>query len=253
MPLLTGPWVVAGVGLCAALMVVWADWRLSLLAFAAQSVLLTMLSTRLLPVPWAALRMLVGGLVAVLWFLSARWVRWGHLRRGEGATSRGGDGEKGRPQLSWSPRLLVPLSLRLRWRGERWPLLSTVTLQRLLAVGLAGLLFFRLQGRLRLPVLPPDLALASTWLWLMGFLALGLSDEPLRAGLGLLTLSAGFQLFYAALEPAATPIGLLGSLDLLLGLAIAYLMVARGLAGQPHLARRLGLPPLEVTSEEADR
>ncbi|MDH7485621.1 MAG: hypothetical protein QHJ81_05015 [Anaerolineae bacterium] len=245
MPLLTGPWVVAGVGLCAALMVVLADWRLSLLAFAAQSVLLTMLSTRLLPLPWAALRMLVGGLVAVLWFLSARWVRWGRLRQGEGET--------GRPRLSLSPRLLIPLSSRLRWRGERWPLLSTVTLQRLLAVGLAGLLFFRLQGRLRLPVLPSDLALASTWLWLMGFLALALSEEPLRAGLGLLTLSAGFQLFYAALEPAATPVGLLGSLDLLLGLAIAYLMVARGLAGRPHLARRLGLPPLEGTSEEADR
>jgi len=254
MLLLTGPWVVVGMGLCAALIVILADWRLSLLAFAVQAVLLTALSTRLLPFPWAALRMLVGGLVAVLWFISARWVRWGHLRRGEGETGRGGDGERGRPRLSLSPCLLVPLSPRLRWRGERWPLLSTVTLLRLLAVGLAGLVFFRLQGRLRLPVLPSDLALASSWLWLMGFLALALSDEPLRAGLGLLTLSAGFQLFYVALEPSATAIGLLGSLDLLLGLAIAYLMVARGVAGRPRLARRLGLPPLEeVTFEEANK
>ncbi|MBC8448943.1 MAG: hypothetical protein H8D78_14450 [Chloroflexi bacterium] len=228
-PLLTGPWIVAGAGLCAALIVVLADWRLSLLAFAAQAVLLTLLSRRLLPFQWAALRMLVGGLVAVLWFISARWVRWG---------------ERQEPARWWLLR---------RGRGERWPLLSTVTLLRLLAVGLAGLVFFRLPGRLTLPVLPSDLALACTWLWLMGFLALALSDEPLRAGLGLITISAGFQLFYAALEPTARAVGLLGSLDLLLGLAIAYLMVARGVAGRPRLARRLGLPPLqEATSEEAN-
>jgi hypothetical protein len=109
-------------------------------------------------------------------------------------------------------------------------------LLRLLAVLLVGLVFYRLQGRLTLPALPTDLALATTWLWLMGFLAMALSDEPLRAGLGLLTMTSGFQLLYAALEPTPIAIGLLGSLDLLLGLAISYLVVAHGVAGRPRLA-----------------
>ena len=208
-----GPWPVILVGLSAALIVVVADWRVSLFAFAVQSVLLSLLSMRLLPYGWALVRMLVGGLVAVLWFISARQVRWGERRQ----------------PARW-------LLLR-RGRGERWPLLSSGTLMRLLAVGLAGMVFFRLQGRLSLPVLPPDLGLACTWLWLMGFLCLALSDEPLRAGLGLLAIMWGFELFQAALEPTAISVGLAGGLDLLVGLAIAYLMVSRGAAGRPRLER----------------
>jgi len=248
---LTGPWGVVGVGLCAALIVVLADWRVTLFAFASLSVLLTLLSTRLLPLEWAVARMLVGGLVALLWFMSARRVRWGHRRRGDKETGRQGISNF-EFRISNSPCLPLPLSprhplspSRLKRRGERWPLLSTVTLLRLLTVCLAVPVFFHLHGRLALPELPSDLALVCAWLWMMGFLALALSDEPLRAGLGLLTMSAGFQLFYAALEPNTIAIGVLGSLDLLLGLAVAYLMVAHGMAGRPHLARRWGLQPPE--------
>lgn len=239
---LTGLWGVVGVGLCAALIVILADWRATLFAFACMSVLLTLLSTRLLPLEWAVVRMLVGGLVALLWFMSARRVHWGHLRPGDRVTRR-----KGEPPLRFplSPRRFLSLFPRLRRRGERWPLLSTSSLQRLLAVCLAIPVFLHLRGRLALPELPSDLALVCAWLWMMGFLALALSDEPLRAGLGLLTMSAGFQLLYAALEPNTTAIGLLGGLDLLLGLAVAYLMLAHGVAGRPHLARRWGLQSSE--------
>jgi len=247
---LTGPWVVVGVGLCAALIVILADWRVTVLAFAAQSVLLAMLTTRLLPFEWAMLRMLVGGLVALLWFMSARRVRWGHhlrqLRQREGEMGRQGDLQfAGLESYRRSPRLLVSLSPRLRRRGERWPSLSTGTLLRLLATCLVILIFFRLEGRVTLPALPSDLSLVCAWLWLMGFLAMALSDEPLRTGLGLLTMSAGFQLLYAALEPSSIAVGLLGSLDLLLGLAVAYLMVAYGVAGRPRLVRGLGMQSSE--------
>jgi hypothetical protein len=186
-------------GICSLLIVVIGDWRFSLMAFGLQSVLLALLNMRLLPFEWAALRMLVGGLVALLWFISARRIRWGG-------------------------------------RQERW-----------LAVGLAGVVFFRLQGRLTLPVLPADLGLACSWLWLMGFLAMAISDEPLRAGMGLLTMSWGFQLLYSALAPSHISIGLLSGLDLLVGLAVAYLMVARGLAGRPLMARLLGVREYEET------
>jgi len=216
-----GPWLVIGMGICSLLIVVVGDWRLSLMAFGLQSVLLALVSMRLLPFELAVLRMLVGGLVAVIWFISARQVRWG---------------ERQEPARWWLLR---------RGRGERWPLLSIGPVMRWLAVGLAGVVFFRLQGRLTLPVLPADLGLACTWLWLMGFLAMAISDEPLRAGMGLLTITWGFQLLYSALDPSAMSIGLLSGLDLLLGLALAYLMVARGVAGRPRMARLLGLQAYE--------
>ncbi|HUW11388.1 MAG TPA: hypothetical protein VM537_16775 [Anaerolineae bacterium] len=218
-----GPWLVVGMGICSLLIVVIGDWRFSLMAFGLQSVLLALLNMRLLPFEWAALRMLVGGLVALLWFISARRIRWGGRQE---------------PARWWLLR---------RGRGERWPLLSTGPLMRWLAVGLAGVVFFRLQGRLTLPVLPADLGLACSWLWLMGFLAMAISDEPLRAGMGLLTMSWGFQLLYSALAPSHISIGLLSGLDLLVGLAVAYLMVARGLAGRPLLARLLGVREYEET------
>jgi hypothetical protein len=216
-----GPWIVFGAGLCAALIVIVADWRVGLLSLAVQSVLLALLTTRLLPMGWALLRMLVGGLIALLWYISARQVRWG---------------ERQEPARWWLLR---------RGSGQRWPLLSTGIVLRLLAVVLVGLVFYRLQGRLTLPALPSDLALACTWLWLMGLLAMSLSDEPLRSGLGLLTMTSGFQLLYVAMEPTAVAVGLLNGLDLLLGLAISYLMVVRGAAGRQRLIRLLGVEPLE--------
>lgn len=212
-----GPWLVVGMGICSLLIVVVGDWRFSLLSFGLQSVFLALLGMRLLPFEMAVLRMLVGGLVAVLWFISARLVRWG---------------ERQEPARWWLLR---------RGRGERWPLLSAGPLMRWLAAGLAGAVFFRLQGRLSLPGLPGDLGLACTWLWLMGFLALAISDEPLRAGMGLITISWGFQLFYSALDSSPISIGVLSALDLLLALALAYLMVARGIAGRPRMARLLGV------------
>lgn len=221
--LLSSPWLVVGAGLSAALLVILTDWRLSLLAFALQALLLALLNTRLLPQGFALLRMLVGGLVALMWYLSARRVRWGGRQY---------------PARWW---LLRPA------RGERWPLLSASSLLRLLAVTLVGLVFSRSLGRIALPMLPTDLALLCAWLWLMGLLALALSDEPLRAGFGLLTLLAGFQLFYGALEQSAASVGLLYGLDLCLGLAVSYLIVARGVAGRPELAQQL--PEQAVTGE----
>jgi hypothetical protein len=213
---LGSPWLVVGTAICAALLVAQADWRVSLLLFALQAVLLALLNARHLPQGWAFLRMLVGGLVSVMWFLSARRVRWGGRQY---------------PARWWLLR---------RSRGERWPLLSASGLLRLLAVALTGLVFSRLIGRVALPVLSTDLTLLCAWLWLAGLLSMALSDEPLRAGLGLLTLSAGFQLFYGALEASAASVGLLYGLDLCLGLAVSYLIVARGVAGRTGLAQQLG-------------
>jgi hypothetical protein len=44
--------------------------------------------------------------------------------------------------------------------------------------------------------------------------------------MGLLSIMAGFELFYTAVEPTLTIVGLLGLTNLILALAIAYLTTA---------------------------
>jgi hypothetical protein len=79
-----------------------------------------------------------------------------------------------------------------------------------------------------LPVIPRDVGLGSYWLMLNGLLVLMLSEEPLKAGQGLLTGIIGFELLYASLERSLALVWLWAAVNLLLALAIAYLVVARG-------------------------
>jgi len=72
-----------------------------------------------------------------------------------------------------------------------------------------------------------DIGFACYWLALIGLLAMILTAEPLKAGLGLLTFMAGFELFYAALESGLSVFGFLGIVNLFMALAIAYLASAR--------------------------
>ena len=97
---------------------------------------------------------------------------------------------------------------------------------RLLAIPVAGLAAFGLAGCHPLPQVPSEISFACYWLSLLGLLTLMLTEEPLKAGQGLLTFILGFELFYANLEQSLAVIGLLGMADLLLALVIAYLAVA---------------------------
>jgi hypothetical protein len=59
----------------------------------------------------------------------------------------------------------------------------------------------------------------------------------MQVGIGLLTFLSGFDLFYVALEPSLAVAGLMGAVNLLVALAVAYLRVAEvtvaGEAGTP--------------------
>jgi hypothetical protein len=57
----------------------------------------------------------------------------------------------------------------------------------------------------------------------LGILRIGLSEEPMPAGFGLLTFLSAFDLFYVALEPSLAVAGLLGAISFLIALAAAYL------------------------------
>lgn len=195
--LLTLPAVVL-LGIVAAVIVVVRDWRVVLFAYAILSATLAFLLVQRIPMEWAFLQAVTGGLIAVMLFLSARQLR-GVPMPGAGAEAR-------------------------------WPQLASLPLFRVLMVVLALIAFVQLHDRVQLPLPSSALGDGVLWLALVGGLGLALHDEPLHAGLSLLTGLAGFVLLYFGLTQSRLMIGFIEGWQLLIGLAVSYLMVSRGLA-----------------------
>ncbi len=139
-----------------------------------------------------------------------------------------------------------------------WPL--TLAVEKLMVgLGTAGILGVTQAGKARIPeekILPTgylfrflagSLVLllafsmapsASTWipgvainpvrgslaLMIMGLLQLGMTTQPLRVIMGLLTVIAGFEIIYASVEFSVLVAGLLAGVDLGLALFGAYLI-----------------------------
>ncbi len=195
--LVTLPAVVL-LGTLAAIIVVMRDWRAVLFAYALESVTLAVLLTQRIPVEWALLQAVTGGLIAVMLFLSARQLR--------GAQAPGISAE------------------------ARWPQLASLPLFRILMVLLALIATLQVEGRVQLPQLSSVLSDGVLWLALMACLGLALHDEPLHAGLSLLSGLGGFVLLYFGITHSRLMIGFIEGWQLLIGLAVSYLMVSRGLA-----------------------
>ena len=79
--------------------------------------------------------------------------------------------------------------------------------------------------------LEPSVTTAIYWLILAGLAVLTLTENPIKVGLGLLTVLTGFGILYATLETSLLLTGLWGTVNLLIALAIGYLTVVKG-AGQ---------------------
>lgn len=113
------------------------------------------------------------------------------------------------------------------WReSERaWP---SSRLFRLLAACLV--LITVISGSNRISEWVPGLELPQTiggmMLIGMGLLHLGLTAQPLRVVLGLLTVLSGFEIFYAVVEASTLVAGLLAAVTLGLALAGAYLLLS---------------------------
>lgn len=78
------------------------------------------------------------------------------------------------------------------------------------------------------PGLSPASQLGSTALMFSGLLQVGLMNQALRAGIGLLTMLTGFEVAYAAVEPSLAVVALLAGVQLGLALMIAYLQQRDG-------------------------
>lgn len=198
---------IIGLIITASLIVLIRDWRLSLAALAIQYVLVGLLLTRLIQPQVAVIKVLVGALVCIVLYLTARLADVSE----EEQTAEQEATEDGRSPL--------PAARRGAW--------LTDFSFRLLATLFVGLVVYSLSKRYPLPEGPSDIGFACYWLASLGLLVLILTDEPLKAGMGLLTLITGFELFYSVLERSLSVAGFLGIANFLIALAIAYLAASR--------------------------
>jgi len=194
---------IAGLVITASLIVVISDWRLLIAALLGQYVLVGLLLTRLIQPQVALTKALIGALVCVVLYLTARPV----------------SASKEEPTLEQE---LSEDGGRLLSAIEGGVSLSDFTF-RLLAAIFVGLAVYYLSKRYPLPEVPSDIGFACYWLASLGLLVLMLTKRPLKAGMGLLTLIAGFELFYSVLERSLSVVGFLGIANFLIALAIAYL------------------------------
>lgn len=184
----------------AGLLLILHDWRLSLLALLGQYLIAGLLFADVLLPYLAFVKVLVGMFVCLILYLTARQANWGTLP--EDITKDEAIQLRKERMIRFGPYLL-PTELPFRLFSGLMIILATWSLSQ--------------QPSYHLPAVPDHFNLAVFALIGLGLTTAGLTTEPLRAGLGLLTLFTGFELFYSALEQ---------STDVLLSLAIANLTVA---------------------------
>jgi hypothetical protein len=204
-----------GLLFASAVIIVARDWRFWLWALLVQYVLMSVLHLRMLTPELALLKLIVGVLICPMLYWAARWVEGERLHRAD--IERQKIAEKG------GEVPLPPLP---------WPVRSTSWAFRLLTVLLLGIVLYSVSQLLPLPFVDADIATVCIWLWLVGLLILVLTSEPLPGGIGLLTLVSGFELFFDAMSPGLVGMGVFAAIDLLMGLAISYLIVVRDLTGE---------------------
>ena len=185
-------YLVIGLGLTSALIAAVDNRRLSLLALSAQYILAGLLLSKILG-PWiGSLKIFVGAMTYLV--------------------------------LYGTTRPLPQTSTQIPQGSGRNSFLGIPF--RLLSIALAGILIYSLFTSYPLPKVASEINLGCYWLVTMGLLTAILAQEPLKTGLGLLTFEGGFELFYITQERSLVVMGLLGIANLLVALAIAYLVSA---------------------------
>ena len=74
---------------------------------------------------------------------------------------------------------------------------------------------------------PIEVTFGVFTLGMMGVFNIALADEPLKGGMGLLTVITGFELFYSSIEQSLTVVGFLGVVNFMIALAMSYLTTAQ--------------------------
>ncbi len=188
---------VFGLVLCVAIVVLVADWRISLLALAVQYLLVAILLSTLIPLQIATVRMIAGSLVAVMFYITARRV---HPRR----------------RRQRDP--IEPIDIETP-RGVYWTNLPF----RLIGLALISLSVIALSSQFVL--LNAPLLFWATGLWLAagGLLTIALTRDTLKLGMGLLFFTSGFGILYLSIDNSLLIYALLVISDLVIALAVSHI------------------------------
>lgn len=98
---------------------------------------------------------------------------------------------------------------------------------RAMALLAAFIIAHTASSRFPLPQVTFEVSLACYLMAVVGLFLAGISEEPLQVGLGLLVFLNGFDLFFGALEPSLLVVGLMGTLELLIALAVTHAALSR--------------------------
>ncbi len=180
-------------------------WQTQVLGMVVLYLLVGLLNTRVIRPEVALIKALIGWLICLTFYVTGRYL-----------DEQGGRGKKSlvEPRQGWRPFLAADVPLRL------------LVVLAVLVIAYAGSLTFPLRQ------VPGDINLACYLLVVGGLFLAGMSEEPLRVGLGLLIFLAGFELFFGALEPSLVVVGLLGATGFLITLAVTFMAVTHAAAGE---------------------
>lgn len=194
--------VLIGAAVTGAILILVPDWRLSLLAFTVQYLLIAVLLSTLIQLQVATVRLIAGGFVAVILYISARRVLSRNLRAARAMGLKDGN------QVA-SPVQREPFIIGLPFR--------------LVAVVMVAVSVITVGAQFPFPNAPLLFWVISLWMCSVGLLLVAITRNALKLGMGLLTFTAGFGILYVSIEPSLLFYGILVIMDLVLALAIAHL------------------------------
>lgn len=188
------------------LLVIAGDWRIGVAALLVEYAGVAVLLTQLAIGEVALAKMITGLLVVAIFGITAWQLKFGR------PAAQG--------VAAWRTQFEVPTALPFR-------LVAVI-------MAVVAAMFVASQAHWTLPGLDqaPTINTASYLLMALGLLNLGLTEEPMAAGMALLTLLLGFEVFYAAVEPSLAVVVLLAVVELAVALAASYLASLQHGAGK---------------------
>jgi hypothetical protein len=216
---------VIGLIITASALVIFHDWRVSFAALALQYVFAAVLFAQIVVVQVVGVRMIVGLFIVVILVVTGREVATGHFGRKAHAKRISAPDENESAPTPWSQtsRIELPTNFPLR-------LLAAV----MIAV---AAWYTATQPQFALPGVPVSLNIASYLLIALGLLNLSLTEQPMNAGMGLLTALTGFEMLYAVFEQSLAVAALLAAVDFGVALAVSYLTLLASAVERSKTAR----------------
>jgi hypothetical protein len=117
--------------------------------------------------------------------------------------------------VGWSDQFMTPETIP---SGMIFRTIA-VCLVLLTALGLGGDIWSAL------PKISTVASYGATFLIAMGLLQLGFQEEPVKVGIGLLTIISGFEVAYTTIEPSLAVMALLATVHLGIAVVVSYLLL----------------------------